>query len=139
MFLRGLLDLAPVALLATPQLETPFLYLLRYNTTATSSPAGCSGKGQPRDTVGGGSKVVYGNQDHGRKNRPIFFVKEKPSPERTRFNVRHKPGQREERRFIGSPRRALCQPRLGREKPANFFRRRKTLPSTHRISHASQN
>ena len=47
--------------------------------------------------------------------------------------------QREERRFIGPPRRALCQPKLGRENPAKFFRQGKTLPSAHRISHASQN
>ena len=87
MFLRGSLDLAPVSLLANPQLETPFC---TQKITATSSPAGCPGKGQPRDIIDGGSKVVYANQNRGRKTRPSFSVKETPSPARTIFNVRRK-------------------------------------------------
>ena len=63
MFLQGSLNLVPVSLLANPLLET----LRTEKTTATSSPAGCPGKGQARDTIDGSSNVVYANQARGRK------------------------------------------------------------------------
>ena len=85
MFLRGSPDLAPVSLLASPQLERPFC---TPKATATSSPAGCLVKGQPRDNTDGASDVVYANQDWGRKTRPNFSVKEKPYPVHTRIHVR---------------------------------------------------
>ena len=100
MFLRGSPDLAPVYLLVNPQLETPFC---TQKTSATYSPAGCPGKGQLRDTIDGGSKVVYPNQDGGRKTRPNFSVRENPSRARTRFDVAATITNREERHLIGAP------------------------------------
>ena len=126
MFLRSSLDVASVSLLANPQLETPLLQ----RTTAPSSPAGCPGKGLPRDTIDGGSKVVYANQDRGKKTRPNFSRKEKPSPARERFHVRRKHNATGGALFYWTTRHTLCQPSLGRENLVKFFRQGKTLPST---------
>ena len=109
-----------------PYLQAPnWNALFAPRTTATSSPAGCLGKGQPRDNIDGGSNVVYADHDRGRKT-----VKETPSPAHTRIHVRRKATQWEERRFFGPPRHALYQPYLGRENPAKFFRQGKSFPST---------
>ena len=86
-FLRGSLDLVPVSLLVKPQLETPSW---TQKTTVTSSPAGCPGNGQPRDTIDGGSKVFFINHDRGGATRPNVSAKDDPSPARTRFHVRRK-------------------------------------------------
>ena len=59
-------------------------------TAVTSSPADCPGKGQPRDTIDGGSMVFYINHDRGRATRPNVSAKDNPSPARTRFHVRRK-------------------------------------------------
>ena len=125
MFRRGSLDLAPVSLLANPPLETPFLYPQK--TTSTSSPAGCPGEGQPRDTtIDGGSMVVYANQDLGRKTRPNFSVKEKPSSARTRFHVRLKTNATNGRSavLLDSPPRAMPT-KSGKRKPGQVFPTRK--------------
>ena len=85
MFLQGSLNLVPVSLLANPLLET----LRTEKTTATSSPAGCPGNEQPRDSIDGGSKAMYANQDRGVKIWPNFSLKKKKTA-RTRFRVRPK-------------------------------------------------
>ena len=59
MFLCGPPDLAPISLLANLRLETPSY---TQKTTVTFSPAGWPRKGQPRDTIDGGSKSVYISQ-----------------------------------------------------------------------------
>ena len=125
MFLRSSLDLASVSLLANPQLKTPFLYPENHRNILPS----CPGKEQPRDTIDGGSNVVYASHGRGSKNRPNFSVKEKSSPVCTRLHLRRKPNQRKERRFLGPPSHALCAPKLGKENPAKFFREGKLFPA----------
>ena len=60
MFLWGPPYLALISLLGNPQPETPFW---TRKSTVSSSSAGCPGKRQPRDTVDGGSKFVYIDQN----------------------------------------------------------------------------
>ena len=132
-FLRGSLDLAPVSSQA-PNWKRPSC---TQKTTATSSPAGCPGKRQPRDTIDGGSKVVYANQDRGRKTRPNFSIEENLPQHTQDFMCPAKLTQREERRIIGPPRHALCQPKQERENPAKFFRVEEKLFPAHTRFHMS--
>ena len=135
MFLRGSLDLLPVSLLANPQLETP---LLVSRKPPQHPPQLVPGKGQPRGTIDGCSKVVYANKDRGRKTRPNFSVKEKPPPASTRFYVRRKTNATGGAPFYWTTPPRAMPIKTGKRNPAKFFRQGKTFPSTHRISHASQ-
>ena len=136
MFLRGSLDLVPVSLLAKPQLETP---CRTQQTTVTPSPAGCPGKGHPRDTMDGGSKAFYVNQDRGTKAGQMSPVRKNFPQHAQDFTCTAKLTEREERYFLGPPRHALRQPRLGTGNSAKFLRQGKTLPSTHKSLRPPQN
>ena len=70
MFLRGLLHIVSFSLLDKPQLETPSW---TQKTILTSPSASCPGKGQPRDTLDGGSKVSL--QPRSRKKNPAMFLR----------------------------------------------------------------
>ena len=134
MFFRGSLDLAPFPCVHTPTWKGPSC---TQKTTATSSPAGCPWKGQPRDTIDGGSKVVYANQNRGRKTDQISPLKKNFPQHAQDFMYTAKLTQREERRFIGPPRHALCQPKQERENPAKFFRVEEKLFPAHTRFHMS--
>ena len=136
MFLRVHSTLPPFPFLQTSNWKRPSC---TQKPTATSSPAGCPGKGQPRDTIDGGSKVVYANHDRGRETRPNLSVKGKPSPARTRFNVRRKTNATERAPFFWTPQPRAMATKTGKRKPGQVFPSRKNSPSTRRISHAPQN
>ena len=136
MFLRGSLDLAPVSLLATPQLETPFSYpenhrnifpswLSRARTATRYYRRGfldCLRQPRPRT-----------------ETRPTFSVKGKPSPARTRLHVRGKPNATGGASFYWTPPPRAMSTKTRKRKPGQVFRKGETLPSTRIISHASQN
>ena len=118
MFLRGSLHLVPVSLLDKPQLETPSW---TQKTTVTSPPAGCPGKGQPRDTLDGGSKVSTSNKTEEGTPGQISPLRKDLRQYAKDFTCAAKQTGREERCFLGPPPPRAMPTNTGKRKPGQVF------------------